>query len=201
MIPKYGQFGLSRGDSLLAKSILFFMWTYCKLVIHRPTDSLWNHAFLIVKLYGKPYVLEANSKAVRGKWFKNPFTGTIYFHDVYKNCVKITKWECTDYARGEVEYTLMDMIIPWTEKEIDLMTQLALYFEGRPYDYSEILCQIVKGLTGKEIGKEGQAAERALICSELDSTVANHLRPGWSKNPAKDNPMDIFFNVNLKLAS
>jgi hypothetical protein len=199
MTPQYGQFGLSRGKSLLAKSILLFMWTYCKLVIKKPTDSLWNHAFLIIKLYNEPYVLEANSKAIKERWFKNPFTMTIYYHDIYKNCVKITKWEHTEYAKGEVEYILMNMVIPWTSKEINLMTQLALYFEGRPYDYSEILCQIVKGLTGVEIGKDGKAAEHALICSELDSTVANHLRPGWSDNPAKDNPMDIRFNVNLKL--
>jgi len=189
--------GFSKSDSLLSKSIRSFMWVYTKFYLKKPTDKIWGHVWGKFPLYNATYVLEANSKAIHEKWFTNPFTGTVYYHNVYKNCVKITKWEYTEYYRNEVEWETKSLKTPLTDAQLHLLTQLALYFEGRPYDNSEILCQIVKSITGKEIGKEGEAAEHEVICSELWSTILNHIIKYFSKNPAKDNPQDIYWNENL----
>jgi hypothetical protein len=185
---KAGLIGFSHGETFLAKGIQLFQKIWLTLWDKKDKNSpIWNHVFMTIEMFNKIYVLEANQKVVfeKGKW-------------KYKPQVKITQWECSDYAKSKVKFAFKEPVVSWTPEELFMMTKIGRLFEGRPYDKINIPEQIVKSLTNVWIGKMGTAAEMEFICCEVVATILHHIRPELFKNCASINVMEVWVDPCLK---
>lgn len=174
---KPGDIILYKGTKALSKSIQFFMERYRKkLGLEKRT--LFNHAAMVVDLWGQTYVAEANEKGIE----VNPFT------NVYGSKLKRIK-----VLRPKKGYSK-------AEQELVSKTAIAYSLNPTRYDFFGIWYQIqmIRKQTanaGKEWdGPTGSKAENRLYCTEAVATWANKVRPDTFEKAWSINPLDIDLN-------
>ena len=169
-----GDIGLVDSYSLLARMIKFFMKVYCKL-LRLPVRKFYNHAFLVVDIWGTMYVAEALGKGIT-----------------------VTPWESTWY-KGSSRVKILRPKKELGEQEKKDLSRIAVTYALQPtrYDFLNFILQIILILTGKWIGPKGKKARKRLYCSEAAATWINEVRPGTFKAPEATNPLDIDLNENF----
>ena len=138
-----GDIGLERSTGFLPRSIQLFMKVYKKLKGEKPTE-VYNHAFVIIDIWGKLFVVEALGNGVNIKTFAGTYEG-----------------------KSNVKYKTP--IKPYSEAEKQKISDLAtsLVYDPHRYDYiSLLLWQPLFVLTGKWFGKKNGKATGRFYCSE-----------------------------------
>lgn len=179
---KAGDIILYKGNSVLSKSIRFFMEQYRKK-LGLEKRVLFNHAAMVVEVWGRLYVAEANAEGI-----------TISpYEDTYAK--KLDKIKILSPKKAYSK----------AEKELVSKTASAYCFDPTRYDFLNFLFQIdmIRKQTknsGKEwAGPTGSKAEKRLYCTEAVATWANKVRPDTFAEPWTVNPLDVDLNKYYKV--
>lgn len=175
-----GDIGLVDGKGFIAKSIKFFM-NIGRKSRGLPRRRLYNHAFMVIDVWGITHVAEALVKGITVRpLIKSPYVN----NGAIKENVKI--------LTPRKKYTEME------KKKVSKIAELYALNPTR-YDFMNFWYQarmIISG--GKWRGPTGKKATRRLYCTEAVATWANVVRPNTFKNPAATNPLDIDLNKFYK---
>jgi len=170
-----GDIGLVNGRTWLARAIKFFMNIF-RIILKLPRRKLYNHAFLIIDVWGNLYVAEALAKGITIRpWKSSPYNGS--------NRIKMLR--------------LKDEL---NKKEKEEISKYCISFALEPtrYDIFNFFFQILLILFGRWYGPSGEEAKKRLYCSEAVATWINEIRPGIFEKPEATNPLHIDMNENLK---
>lgn len=181
---KAGDIILYRGSSLLSKGIRFFMEQY-RRKLKLPKRKLFNHAAMIIEVWGRLYVAEANGKGIEVRTIEEAYGKRM-------NTIKVITPKKS-----------------YTEKERKAISKIAASYAFNPtrYDFSNFIHQIkmilgTKIENGKVIqrwsGKKGKEAEKRLYCTEAVGTWANKVRANTFEDPWSINPLDVDLNKYYK---
>lgn len=182
---KPGDIILFRGTRFISKGIQFFMKRYRKK-LGLPKAKVFNHAAMIVEMWGQLFVAEANEKGIE----VNPI------EKAYGHKMKMIK-----VIRPKKAYT---------KEEQKAVSKIATNYALDPtrYDFFNFLHQIkmiakTKVKDGKIVsrwsGPTGKKAEKRLYCTEAVATWANKVRPGTFDDQWSINPLDIELNKYYKV--
>jgi len=153
--------GLKTGDIVYTR--MPFVWykplRYVSWAIRKVLKTWYNHIAIVVFIWGKPYVAESTSGGVK-------ITPLLEWIRDYKLIIKRPK-------------SLL------SEKKIASRIMEYQGFTG--YDYiSLVWYQLILQITGKWHGKERDAADDKLYCSEYAALVYKEQFPEWWKTTPKD---------------
>ncbi len=182
---KAGDIILYRGDRFLSKAIRFFMERY-RRKLKLPKRKLFNHAAMIIEVWDKLYVAEANKDGIE----VNPFEKA--------------------YGRKLKKIKVISPKKAYTKFEKKQISKIASTYAFNPtrYDFFNFLFQIkmvmstsVKDdtVTKKWSGPKGKKAENRLYCTEAVATWANKVRPNTFSEPWTVNPLDVDLNKYYKV--
>jgi hypothetical protein len=110
---------------------------------------------------------------------------------------KIHSWVGSRYQLNDIEYCLLELYKPFSEKELFAFTKLILSIEGVPYDFTGIIDQTDFVTTGDWEGEVGLKAQERMYCSEAIATEINKIRKGIFAFPWLVNPQMFFENPNI----
>ena len=173
-----GDIILVRGNSFISKAIRFHMALYRKQ-LGIPERELFSHAGTIVEIWGKKYVVEAQSNGIN----INPL------EDAYGD-------------KDPKDYIIKTPKKPYSKVEIERINKIASKSSFNPtrYDFLAFIYQIdmirrTRHTTNKKwAGPTGKKATDRLYCTEACATWANGVRPGTFDKPWSVNPLDIDIN-------
>jgi hypothetical protein len=179
---KAGDIILYKGNKFISKAIRLFMEEY-RVKLGLPKRQLYNHAAMVIEVWGRMYVAEANAKGIT-----------------------ISPYEDT-YAKvlDQIKIISPKKVYSKAEKELISKTATAYAFDPTRYDFLNFLFQIdmIRKQTknhGKEWGgPTGSNAERRLYCTEAVATWANKVRPDTFSEPWTVNPLDVDLNKYYKV--
>jgi hypothetical protein len=177
-----GDIGLTRSNGFISKAIRYFMDKYRKK-LGLPKRDLYSHAFMIVKMWDRLFVAEAEAEGIRVKPFEEVYPSSKW---VNKNIKILTPKKA------------------YNSNEIDTVSKIAVAYALEPtrYGYADLLFH-AKAIMNKDgydswKGKKGEAAEKRLHCSEAVATWANKVRPKTFNRPWSTNPLDLDLNTYYK---
>jgi hypothetical protein len=173
--PQVGDVMLVRGTAFLSKGIQFFMNIYRK-ALHQPKYVVYNHAAIVVDVWGKKVVAEAGARGIQAI-----YTAEDYMAQNKKILVKRYKTALT-------------------EEEQKLLSQYACSFMYHPtrYDFLNFLYQIALVMTGKWYGPRRAKATKRLYCSEYVAVVMDGVRATFHAQTWDKNPVDIALCEDLE---
>jgi len=178
-----GDIGLVDGKGFVANAIKFFMNKWRK-VKKLPPRKLYNHAFMIIDVWGIIHVAEALVKGITIRpLIKTP----------YATCGGIKE-----------NVRILTPRKKYTEVEKKKISKVAVLYALNPtrYDFMNFWYQMRMILSGgKWRGPTNEKATDRLYCSEAVATWANVVRPRTFKNPAATNLLDIDINRYYKVKS
>lgn len=182
---KPGDIVLVRGDRFISKAIRFFMERY-RRKLKLPRRKLFNHAAMIIEVWGQLCVAEANEKGIEVTPFDRAYGNRM-------NKIKVITPKKA-YSKDE---------------QVAISKVAASYaFDPTRYDFPTFVHQIkmitstkVEGgvITKKWIGPKGEKAEKRLYCTEAVATWANKVRPDTFNEPWTVNPLDVDLNKYYKV--
>jgi hypothetical protein len=169
---------LVRGNSFISKAIRFHMELYRKQ-LGLPKRELYSHAAIVVEIWGKKYVVEAQADGININTLEEAY-GDKDPKDI------LIKTPRKPYSKGEQEQ----------------MNTVATRYSFKPhrYDFLALIYQIdmikrTRKTTDKKwAGPTGKDAERRLYCTEVFADCANTVRPCTFDKPWTVNPLDIDLN-------
>jgi hypothetical protein len=153
---------IKTGDILLVSG----KWLLARM-IQKVTRSKWNHAGVMVWLWGELFVAEAE-----------------------KEGLQLTRWDGSKYCNGypqDRELMIMRCKVALPEKEVAMFIMPLM---GRKrYDFfSLVFHQVIWNLVKVWTGKREERADDRFYCSEFAAYVVNHFQPTlfgkwWTTNP------------------
>ena len=174
---KPGDIGLVHSTGFIGRGIQLFMRMY-KRKLGIPDSKLYNHAFGVVELWGKLFVVEAQANGI------NVTPVEVAYPEKRWSDIKVltpkkayNKVEAEDYNKVAVAYA----------------------FSPTRYGYSDLLFHMRAILSkgGYEEawgGKQGAKAEKRMHCTEAVATWANKVRTNTFDRPWCANPVDLEYN-------
>lgn len=181
---KPGNIILYHGKGFVSKGIQFFMKIYNKKHLKQPKrKKYYNHAAMIIEVWGRFYVAEALGKGITIQPLE-----IAYPEEKYKNMLVLSPKKV--YSKQEA-------------KDVSKIAS-AYAFEPTRYAFGDIwhhMRVILGGGYSKWHGKKGRKAEKRMHCTEACATWANKVRPGTFKQPYSTNPLQLelskYYNANL----
>lgn len=179
---KPGDIGLFKGKAWVSKQIMKAMNIYRKKK-GLPKRELYSHAFMVVNVWNKIYVAEAQANGIVVK----PFDET--------------------YAKNMDRVKMLTPIKPYTAAEQKKVSKIAVDNSLTPtrYDYFGLLWQlkmVLSPLTRKKKkdwdGPTGDKATKRMYCTEAVATWANKVRENTFDMQYSINPLDVDLNPNYK---
>lgn len=173
---KAGDILLFRNTGFVPKGIQFFMNIYRKKK-GLPKQEVFNHVGVVVELWGKLMIAEADKEGVTVHREATQYIG--------KNNVKHLTW-----------------ITPLTEEETKLFNKTAINYSLKVtrYDFLNFPAQIRYILWGKWKGKTGEESKVRLYCSEFAACCMDEVRGSFDGVTWNKNPLDIELCEDLKEA-
>ena len=173
---KVGDVILVKGGSWLARQIQNWMNIY-RLKKGLPKRKLYNHAAVVVNLWGEKYIAEATEKGVT----------------VIPNALDYVLFKDT---------LVLTWIDPLNQKEQDLFSKTAIKYALEPhrYDFLNFFYQIKYILTGKWSGPIGKKAEKRLYCTEFAAVCMDKVRGSFEGQTWNKNPLDLELCEELKVS-
>jgi len=170
---KAGDIILVHNSGFVSRGIQFFMNIYRKK-LKLPKRTLYNHAVVVVNLWGKLWVADAGAKGIQVRDRLDAYIG--------RDNVLLLTWR-----------------VPLTVEEQELFSKTAInYALGiTRYDYKNFIDQIRYIFTGKWKGKTGAKSTKRIYCSEFAAVCMEATRNGTFKSTWDKNPLDIEISTAL----
>lgn len=177
-----GDIGLVKGNGFVSKRIQDFMKIYKRKLGLPNNDKLYNHAFMVIDLWGQTYVAEALETGINIRPISEAYPDK--------------KWSNIKVMTPKKAYT---------KEEQDQVSKVALAYVMTPtrYGFSDLLFHMMAILSSEGYdrwkGKVGLDAEKRMHCTEAVATWANKVRPDTFERPWSTNPVDIEYNKYYKV--
>jgi len=176
-----GDICLYHGKSFVAKSIQYFMKVYAKKLGLPKRDKLYNHAFAIVEMWGKKYVVEALADGMNIQLLEK-----VYPDKKWKDIIVLTPRK------------------PYSKKEKEQFNKEALKVVMVPtrYGYSDILfhSRAILSKKGYDVWKsKGEKDDDRMHCTEAVATLADKVRYDTFERPWSTNPLDLELSSKYRI--
>lgn len=171
-----GDILLVHGSGFISKSIQYFMGIYKKRK-GIPKSKLYNHAAIIIEVWGRLYAAEALATGINIAPLEQAYPEG--------------KWENIKVRTPKK---------PYNKEEQELISKIAVAYAFTPtrYGYGDLLAHAAAIISGKGydgwVGKKEERAEKRQHCTEYCATCANKVRPNTYEFQWHANPVDIEIN-------
>ena len=130
--------------------------------------TLYNHASIVVEIWGELWVVEAVAKGAHMISLKERLDT--------KDHILVKKW-----------------VKPLTKKERNSLSKKAVVFvgENHEYQFSAFIFHMVKITFGKWFGRKNAKAERRVNCTELVAILMDYIRDCFKGKTYNIDPLDI----------